>query len=299
MRLPWDPEQRMYVWFDALLNYVTALRFARDGEDLTDRYWPADLHVMAKDILKFHAVIWPALCLAAEIEPPRRMVIHGYLLMGEKKMSKSLGNVLDPFAVIDRSLGLRGYDYDRRFSSASVSKALLLAAELRRLHSEGLPLDFNEAMVRNGRIIAAEAYKVHRDYIDDPRLEIDPWVRKRVLSGKAITAAEYDEEIARQRRATAWFAEWMRNRDALLTPTLPITATPLDEVDESTTPLATWTRAANYLGACALSLPAGFSADGLPIGVQLTGAAFTEPVLVRLGRAFQRATDWHRRRPDL
>ena len=64
----------------------------------------------------------------------------------------------------------------------------------------------------------------------------------------------------------------MRERDALLTPTLPITATPLAEVDEATTPLATWTRAANYLGACALSLPAGFSADGLPIGVQLTGA---------------------------
>ncbi len=57
---------------------------------------------MGKDILKFHAVIWPALCMAAEIGPPRRMVIHGFLLMGEKKMSKSLGNVLDPFEVIDR-----------------------------------------------------------------------------------------------------------------------------------------------------------------------------------------------------
>jgi methionyl-tRNA synthetase len=100
--LPWDPGQRMYVWFDALLNYVTALRFAREGEDLTARYWPADLHVMAKDILKFHAVIWPALCMAAGLEPPRRMVIHGFLLMGEKKMSKSLGNVLDPFVVIER-----------------------------------------------------------------------------------------------------------------------------------------------------------------------------------------------------
>jgi methionyl-tRNA synthetase len=100
--LPWDRTQRMYVWFDALLNYVTALAFAREGEDLTDRYWPADLHVMAKDILKFHAVIWPALCMAAGLEPPRRMVIHGFLLMGEKKMSKSLGNVLDPFAVIER-----------------------------------------------------------------------------------------------------------------------------------------------------------------------------------------------------
>lgn len=102
MRLPWDPDQRMYVWFDALLNYVTALGFAREGEDLTERFWPADMHVMAKDILKFHAVIWPALLWAAGLEPPRRMVIHGYLLMGEKKMSKSLGNVLDPFEVIER-----------------------------------------------------------------------------------------------------------------------------------------------------------------------------------------------------
>ena len=102
MRLPWDPEQRMYVWFDALLNYVTALTFAREGEDLTERFWPASLHVMAKDILKFHAVIWPALLWAADLEPPQRMAIHGYLLMGEKKMSKSLGNVLDPFEAIDR-----------------------------------------------------------------------------------------------------------------------------------------------------------------------------------------------------
>ena len=102
MELPWDRSQRMYVWFDALLNYVTALSFAREGEDLTDRYWPCDYHVLAKDILKFHAVIWPALLIAAELEPPRRMVIHGYLLLGEKKMSKSLGNVLDPDEVIDR-----------------------------------------------------------------------------------------------------------------------------------------------------------------------------------------------------
>jgi methionyl-tRNA synthetase len=102
MELPWDPSQRMYVWFDALLNYVTALSFARDGDDLTDEFWPADYHVLAKDILKFHAVIWPALLIAAGYGPPKRMVIHGYLLMGEKKMSKSLGNVLDPVQVIER-----------------------------------------------------------------------------------------------------------------------------------------------------------------------------------------------------
>ena len=102
MKLPWDQSQRMYVWFDALLNYVTALTFARDGEDLSEEFWPADQHVLAKDILKFHAVIWPALLWAAGYEPPRGMVIHGYLLMDDKKMSKSLGNVLDPSDVIDR-----------------------------------------------------------------------------------------------------------------------------------------------------------------------------------------------------
>jgi methionyl-tRNA synthetase len=99
--LPWDPEQVMYVWFDALLNYVTALSYAREGEDLTERYWPA-FHVIGKDILRFHSVYWPAFLMAAGMEPPKRMFIHGFLLMGEKKMSKSLGNVLDPFEVIDR-----------------------------------------------------------------------------------------------------------------------------------------------------------------------------------------------------
>jgi methionyl-tRNA synthetase len=97
--VPWDPEQVIYVWFDALLNYVTALAYARDGEDLTDRFWPA-FHILAKDILKFHAVYWPAFLIAAGIEVPRRMYIHGFLLMEGHKMSKSLGNVLDPDEVI-------------------------------------------------------------------------------------------------------------------------------------------------------------------------------------------------------
>jgi len=100
--LPWDPDQVMYVWFDALLNYYTALSYARPGEDLTERFWPANLHVMAKDILKFHSVYWPALLMAAGLELPDRMYVHGFLLMGEKKMSKSLGNVLDPFEVIEK-----------------------------------------------------------------------------------------------------------------------------------------------------------------------------------------------------
>jgi methionyl-tRNA synthetase len=100
--LPWDPEQVMYVWWDALLNYITGPSYAREGEDLSEKFWPADLQVMAKDILKFHAIYWPALLMAAGYELPKRLVIHGFLLMEGQKMSKSLGNVLDPFEVIER-----------------------------------------------------------------------------------------------------------------------------------------------------------------------------------------------------
>jgi methionyl-tRNA synthetase len=99
--VPWDSEHVFYVWFDALLNYYSALSYARE-DDLTATFWPADYHLIAKDILRFHAIYWPALLLAAELELPRRLFVHGYLLMEGEKMSKSLGNVLDPFAVIER-----------------------------------------------------------------------------------------------------------------------------------------------------------------------------------------------------
>ncbi|MTD46538.1 methionine--tRNA ligase [Conexibacter sp. W3-3-2] len=100
--VPWDPEQVFYVWFDALLNYVTALQFADPGQDLTERFWPADVHIVGKDILKFHTVYWPALLLAAGLPVPRRVFVHGFLLGSDgRKMSKSLGNGLDPFEVMD------------------------------------------------------------------------------------------------------------------------------------------------------------------------------------------------------
>ena len=91
----------VYVWIDALFNYYTALSYAREGEDLTDRFWPATVHLIGKDILKFHAVIWPALLMAAGLEVPRQVGIHGFLLLGDHKMSKSLGNVIEPFRVVE------------------------------------------------------------------------------------------------------------------------------------------------------------------------------------------------------
>ncbi len=102
IEVPWDPSQVFYVWFDALLNYYTALGYARPGEDLTDEFWPATYHVIGKDILKFHTVYWPALLMAAELPLPHHVFVHGFLLGSDgRKMSKSLGNVLDPFSVID------------------------------------------------------------------------------------------------------------------------------------------------------------------------------------------------------
>jgi methionyl-tRNA synthetase len=99
--VPWDPDQVVYVWVDALINYWSALAFAREGEDLRDRLWPEVHHLLAKDILKFHCVIWPALLMGAGISVPKQLFVHGYLLMDDRKMSKSVGNVIDPLELID------------------------------------------------------------------------------------------------------------------------------------------------------------------------------------------------------
>jgi methionyl-tRNA synthetase len=102
IRVPWDESHVFYVWFDALLNYYTALAYARPGEDETDRFWPPTFHLIGNDILKFHTVFWPALLMAADLEVPEHVFVHGMLLGGDgRKMSKSLGNVLDPFGVIE------------------------------------------------------------------------------------------------------------------------------------------------------------------------------------------------------
>jgi methionyl-tRNA synthetase len=91
----------MYVWVDALTNYITAVGFPDTESEKFRRYWPADLHVIGKDIVRFHAVYWPAFLMSAGIEVPRRIFSHGFLFNRGEKMSKSVGNVVDPFALAD------------------------------------------------------------------------------------------------------------------------------------------------------------------------------------------------------
>jgi len=99
--LPWDETQVAYVWADALINYLSALTYARGDEDLRETFWPVAHHVLAKDILRFHCVFWPAMLLSAGYEPPQQLFVHGYLLLDDKKISKSQGNTLDPLDLVD------------------------------------------------------------------------------------------------------------------------------------------------------------------------------------------------------
>ena len=101
IRVPGSDGHIMYVWVDALTNYITGVGFPDTESDKFKRYWPADLHVIGKDIVRFHAVYWPAFLLSAGIEVPRRIFSHGFLFNRGEKMSKSVGNVIDPFALAD------------------------------------------------------------------------------------------------------------------------------------------------------------------------------------------------------
>ena len=161
------------------------------------------------------------------------------------------------------------------------------------------PFDFKDMMVRNGYITAAEAYAIHRAYIDDMSRPIGEFVRRRVQSGRNISGADYIDAMADHRRTTAAWTAWMGNVDALLSPCAPMGACALTEVDEAQTPMSAFTRAGNYVGASGASLPAGFADNGMPLGVQLLGKPFDDATIAKIGVAFQRVTQFHLARPDL
>jgi methionyl-tRNA synthetase len=245
--VPWDREHVFYVWFDALLNYYSALSYA-DDDDLTDTFWPASYHVIAKDILRFHTVYWPALLMAAEIELPEHVFVHGYLLMEGEKMSKSLGNVLDPFAVIERfgADALRfyvlrdvpfGQDGSVSTSSFELRYESELANELGNLASRtiGMLARYRDGKVSTGDldpVLAAEFGGLRERvaaHIDRAELTLaldEVWQRVRRLNRYVEeqapwTLAKDDERAADLDRVLRTLAEGLRAVAVLLWPYLP------------------------------------------------------------------------------
>ena len=107
--LPWDPKHVCYVWFDALTNYITAAGYGSDDQRF-DRTWPADIHFIGKDILRFHAIYWPAMLMAGGVEPPRQVWAHGFLTVGGEKMSKTRATGIPPRQLVDY-FGVDAYRY--------------------------------------------------------------------------------------------------------------------------------------------------------------------------------------------
>ena len=101
IKVPGNENHVIYVWLDALTNYISALNYPNTKEKLFKSFWPASIHLIGKDILRFHAVYWPAFLLAAKIDLPKKVYGHGWILSGDEKMSKSKGNILDPIEIIN------------------------------------------------------------------------------------------------------------------------------------------------------------------------------------------------------
>jgi aspartyl-tRNA(Asn)/glutamyl-tRNA(Gln) amidotransferase subunit A len=162
------------------------------------------------------------------------------------------------------------------------------------------------ALNPKGLVIAAEAYAVNRRWVDDHLDELDPIVGTRLIAGRSISAANYLETVGAWDRLRAETLETLSPWDALLCPTTPIAAKPLAAADEDLETYLKYnllylrnTTVGNILGLCGLSVPCGFTSEGLPVGLMIYGAGFSEDVILRIGHAYQEATDWHRRVPPL
>ncbi len=211
----------------------------------------------------------------------------------------------DPLPALRRGVaGLRlGVvpDTERKDVAAEVLAAYDAAVDqLARLGARivrpALPRGFRDYGAATGRIISAEGYRFVGHLVDDPSLPVDPHIRPRIQPGRTISARDYQLMLAEREQQQREFAEALADTDALLTPTAQTPALPLDRVDQSTT-AAYFTRPGNYLGLCGLAVPNGFTADGLPTSLQILCGPGEEALALRIGWAYEQATEWTARRP--
>lgn len=102
VKVPGNPKHVIYVWIDALSNYITSLGYNTENDENYRKYWPANVHLVGKEIVRFHTIYWPIMLMALDLPLPKKVFAHGWLLMKDGKMSKSKGNVVDPVTLIDR-----------------------------------------------------------------------------------------------------------------------------------------------------------------------------------------------------
>ena len=211
----------------------------------------------------------------------------------------------DPMATLKR--GVRGLrlarmpEAERQHASPDVLAAYDRSlVELERLGAEvvdlKLPFLFADVAAYNLRIMAAESYAILHQLIDDDEAPLDLHVRPRIAAGRHISAKDYIEALRMRDVMKQQFAEAMQGIDALLTPTTMTTALPLEEVDQTKAP-AHYTRFGNYLDLTALAVPNGVASDGLPTSLQIVSRGGDEALALRIGWAYQDATDWHQQRP--
>lgn len=211
----------------------------------------------------------------------------------------------DPIPQLGR--GVRGMrlarmpDAERQYASADVLAAYDASlVEFERLGAEIVPIElpflFADVAAYNLQIMAAESYALLHELIDDEKAPIDPHVRPRIAAGRTLTARIYLDALRMREQMKLKFAAAMDGIDALLTPTTMTTAVPLDEVDQTKAP-AHFTRFGNFLDLCAVALPNGMDAGGLPTSLQIVCRAYDEATALRIGWAFQDGSEWHLRRP--
>jgi aspartyl-tRNA(Asn)/glutamyl-tRNA(Gln) amidotransferase subunit A len=182
----------------------------------------------------------------------------------------------------------------------------LYLAALDRLRSVGVEVEpvrplraLDESFGPNGMLMAGEGWRHWRTRIERHGPAMDPWIVRRFQSGRDLTDRQLEEAHARRAADQAEFHAWMAPFDALVSPTCPIPAPPLESIDETTSPLSQLTRAANYLDLPGISVPCGLTPEGLPAGLQILGKPTDEAAVVTLGAAFERVSGWDGRAPDL
>lgn len=185
---------------------------------------------------------------------------------------------------------------EREVLAAYDASVETLAALGARVERRALPHRLSDYAAATGRIIGAEGYRFVGRLVDDMSLPVDPHVRPRIQIGRDLSACDYLLTLARREEHARAFAAALGDVDALLTPTTQTAAIPVVEVDQSGT-AAHFTRAGNYLGLCALAVPNGFTASGLPTSLQILCHRGEEAMALRIGWAYEQATAWRQRRP--